>query len=796
MQTDRSNQPESRPAGHLLAALPAWVAGLILTTSLPVLADPPKPVATTATGEQIYRQACLRCHGPSGEGTKEYDRALAGDKSITQLAKLIAKTMPEDDPGTCTGEDALKVAEYIHGAFYSPLARERNRPARIELSRLTVRQYRNAVADLIGSFRSGAVWPKERGLHGEYFDARGFRFGSRVIDRRDPTVAFDFGETTPDPAKFKGQDFTIRWEGSVLAPDTGDYEFVVRTEHATRLYVNDMKAALIDAWVKSGKDTEFRGTVRLLGGRAYPLRLEFSKAKQGVDDSKTRKKAPPPVKASIALLWKRPQSAIEVIPERNLSPARPPELFVVTTPFPPDDRSIGYDRGTSVSKAWDQATTDAAIEAATYVGEHLRELTGASEDPKDKDRVVKLQSFAGRLAERAFRRPLDADQRAAFITRQFQEASDPVVALKRVILLVLKSPRFLYREINVGTPDGYDVATRLSFGLWDSLPDTPLLEAAASGKLATREQVAAQAERMVDDVRTRSKVREFLLQWLKVDQVPDVSKDPKLYPGFDSALVTDLRTSLELFLDEVVWGESSDFRQFLLADGVYLNGRLAAFYGVEMPGDAPFRKVTMERERAGVLSHPYLMAAFAYTGSTSPIHRGVFIARGVLGRAIRTPPVAVAPLAPDLHADLTTRERVILQTSPEACQTCHAMINPLGFPLERFDAVGRFRATENGKPVDATGTYQVPEGETVKFDGARDFANFLAGSGETHTSFVEQVFHHLVKQPVRAYGPNALKDLSQAFAGNQFHIRKLLVEVLASTALTPRVSPPELARTR
>src|SRR5439155_25942171 len=122
-----------------------------------------------------------------------------------------------------------------------------------------------------------------------------------------------------------------------------------------------------------------------------------------------------------------------------------------------------------------------------------------------------------------------------------------------------------------------------SFGLWDSLPDEELLKAAAAGQLSTREQVVHQAERMVSDPRTRSKVREFLLQWLKVDQSPDLSKDAKLFPGFGEAVASDLRTSLDLFLDDVVWSERSDFRELLLSDSVFLNGRLAKIYGANLP---------------------------------------------------------------------------------------------------------------------------------------------------------------------------------------------------------------------
>src|SRR5205085_3429512 len=111
---------------------------------------------------------------------------------------------------------------------------------------------------------------------------------------------------------------------------------------------------------------------------------------------------------------------------------------------------------------------------------------------------------------------------------------------------------------------------------------------------------------------------------------------------------------------------------------------------------------------------PYLLAAFAYTGSTSPIHRGVFLTRNVLGVAMRPPPDAFTPLAEDLHPGLTTRERVALQTKPANCQSCHNVINPLGFTLEKFDAVGRYRTQENGKPVDASGAYETHSGQAAK----------------------------------------------------------------------------------
>jgi cytochrome c553 len=734
------------------------------------------------TGEQIYRQQCASCHGMEGEGTDDhYPHPLVGDRSVDQLTRFIARSMPKGAKTKCTGEDAAKVAGYIYEAFYSDAAQAKSKPPRIELARLTVRQYRNAVTDLIGSFRDRGQADDRRGLRGEYFKSRRFRANERAFDRIDSQVDFDFEDSSPDPDELDPYEFSIRWEGSVLVPETGDYEFIIRTDHAARLWLNDLKRPLIDAWVKSGNDTEYRVSLPLLGGRVYPLRLEFSKAKQGVDDSKKNKTKPPPAPAWIALVWKPPHRAPEVIPERNLTPSRFPPVFVSTAPFPPDDRSVGYERGTSISKAWDQATTEAAIEVAEYVVIHLSELAGISDNSSEqRDRA---REFCLRLAERAFRRPLTDDQKRLYVEHHFEAAPDLQTAIKRVVLLVLKSPRFLYREIGDGS-DGYDVASWLSFGLWDSLPDPELLEAAAAGRLATPEQVARQAERLVADRRAHVKLREFFFQWLKVDPPPDLTKDPARFPGFDGAVASDLRTSLDLFLEDVLWSDASDFRQLLLADTLYLNGRLARFYGADLPADAGFQKVALkDGERAGVLTHPYLLATFAYTATSSPIHRGVFLARNVLGLALRPPPEAFTPLAPELHPDLSTRERIALQTKPQACQSCHGMINPLGFTLENFDAIGRYRDREGGRPVDATGAYQTRTGEVVKFTGVRDLAAFLAQSDETHDAFVEKLFHHLVKQPVRAYGPRKLAELRHSFAENHYNVRKLMVAIVTESAL-------------
>lgn len=703
-----------------------------------------------------------------------YPQPLAGDKSVAELAELISKTMPEGDSEKCVGKDAERVASYIYDTFYSPIAQARNQPAKLELSRLTVRQYRQSVTDLLNSFRWTTKWTDERGLKAEYFKKRNMSDKNRELERLDPTVSFDFGEGSPIAGKIEPVEFSMRWNGSILARESGEYEFIVETQNGVRLWVNDMQTPLIDGAVRSGKDVERRESIRLLGGRIYPLRMEFFKSKEAKEKS-----------ARIVLKWKPPHREPEVIPARVLSPVGTPGLFVSTIPFPPDDRSVGYERGTSVNEAWEQAVMDSALEVAAYVYGKVNELAGTKPDAKDRN--DKLKAFVGKFAERAFRRPLTDDLKKLYIDRPFAETPDPEMAVKRATLLVLMSPRFLYHEVEHGRPDQYDVAARLSFGLWDSLPDQALLQAAAGGKLATPEQVRQQATRMVDDPRTRGKLHDFFTQWLRVDHFEELSKDTKRFPDFDDALVSDLHTALDLFLDDVIWSDDSDFRQLLLADTLYLNGRLSKFYGGGLAADAPFQKVSLPKgPRAGVLTHPFLMSGYAYTATSSPIHRGVFIARSVLGRALRPPPEAVAPLPADLHADLTTRQRVDLQTKSESCQACHRMINPLGFAFENFDAVGRFRAEEKGKPIDATGVYQTRTGEKVKFADVRELASFLAKSDETHEAFVEQLFHYLVKQPILAYGQKTHDDLERSFVAEKFHVRKLMVEIMTAAAFGTR----------
>jgi hypothetical protein len=762
----------------------AVLSGSVLLMALALLVPARSVGQGTATdGRRLFLNRCAHCHGANGQGGSTDPAPLTGTLSVTELARFIKKSMPPG-PQKCPAADADKIAAYIYDAFFSPVAQERIRPARVGLVRMTVRQFKNAVSDLVSGYKPVVPPGEVHGLHADYFKGRSRDVKNRVIERIDPDINFDFGTAAPEPGLFDAHNFSIAWQGSILAPDSGDYEFSIHSKHSVQLWLNGSRYPVVDGEVRSAGDADPHGSITLLGGRSYSMYMVFTKATQGVDSN--QKNAPPAAESYVTLNWRRPKHILEPIPTQFLYKDWSPTRYVVTTPFPPDDRSTGYERGDTVSREWDDATTAAALESADYVSKHLPEVTGIPD--ADPNRQARLKSYCLDFVQRAFRRPITDDVKRIYIDKQFILAPNVENAVKRVVILTLKSPRFLYCEVG-GRRDAYSLASQLSFGLWDTIPDPELLRAASGGGLIKRDQAMAQAVRMAGDRRTWNKLRDFLLLWLKVDETPDIVKSRKAFPDFDSAIASDLRTSLELSLESALWSKSSDYRDLMLSDKLFFNGRLAKVYGVGLPPNAPFQQVELNPgRRRGVITHPYLLARFAYLESSSPIHRGVLIERNLLGRVLSPPPANFAPLSAGTRPDLTTRERVSLQTRPQFCNSCHGIINPLGFTLERFDAIGRLRDRDNGKPIDDTGAYESRAGVKVKLAGALDLAHYLATSDDAHRSFVEKLFVHVVKQPPTAYSPTEIADLQQGFAKNQYSVRELLVDtVMASMFASDKV---------
>lgn len=726
-------------------------------------------------GESIWLNSCADCHGELGEGVEGiYERPLTGDDSIGQLTKLVERTMPEGSPEDCVGEEAKQVAEYLHYRFYSEAARIRNRPPREMLSRLTAKQLQQSLADIYANFARQQLHADKvtAGLRGRYYSDS--RYRKEKLKRIEPALDFDFGRESPVEG-LEATEFSIRWDGGLLVKETGRYEIVVHSTCAFMFYLGTDDREFINNYVQSGDKTEFRKTIKLTAGRIYPLEIEFRQNK--------RKTELPP--AEFTLSWVPPHGTEQVIPTSHLVAESPANEYSLQTSLPPDDQSYGFERGIAVDKDWDASVTTAAIEFSKVANSELWPSYQRQNRNKAKGREL-LSSFLRELIEVAFRRPLTETEFEKYVEKQIRVEPDDAEAIKRVCLLSLKSPWFLYPTLNVELNESQRIVNRLALIMYDSLP----IRNEKHGKLNFKDEASVRSyvKKNLDDYRLRAKTLDFIHSWLNLGHISTITKSEESFPEFDADLVSDLRSSLDHFVEHVIWSEQSDYRELFLAKYGYTNSRIADFYGENWkPKTEPGFDLVQTQDselHSGLLTHPLLLSGLAYRDSTSPIHRGVFLIRYMLGRTLRPPSEAFTPLSPDLHPDLTTRERVELQTSPDGCQTCHSKINGLGFVLENFDAVGFYRETEKSKAIDAIGQYTDRKDNSVKFDGVPDLASYLAESDDAHRAFVSRAFQHFVKQPPAAFGPETLDRLVRFFRENDYNIRELLTEIIVLASVS------------
>lgn len=733
-----------------------------------------------AAGKVLFEAACAECHGEHGQGVADaYEEPLQGDMSLAELTQLISDTMPEGDPESCIGEEAEHVAAYVYANYYLKAAAAQ---PKIRLARLTADQLRQSLADLYQRHHDALRYTNEHGLKARYYNRDKKEDGDVHFDRVDAKVNFDFGHDGPGQGINK-ENFSIRWTGSLKPEETGTYELIVRCENSFLLYFGDYKRELINNYVQSAERTEFRESLFMTAGSIYPLAIELTQRK--------RKTEQPPVK--ISLSWKTPRGVEQVIPNRALINLYSQPTFSLQTKLPADDRSYGYERGIAVDEQWNSATTAAAIEFSDAVVTEAWPRYRRKHRDRPHDNREVLREYLTELVETAFRGPLDDSLRQRYIERHLDATENDLEVIRRVLLLAIKSPRFLYPLIDAERSRSQQAANRLALTLFDSLPvDQWLRDAATNHQLDSESQVRDAAWRMINDWRVRAKTRAMLHSWLNLDHFDDLSKTPELHPDYTDCLEGDLRASFDHFLDEVVWSDASDYRQLFLANWSFTTPAMAAFYGdawqLDDP-DAEFGRTsgneTNDATRAGVLTHPLMMSGLAYNDSSSPIHRGVYLFRYALGRTLRPPNEAFTPFSPDLHPSLTTRERVALQTGEKSCQVCHSKINALGFILENFDAVGRYQTKQLERAIDTRGSYTTTRGETIAFDGPIDLAEFLANDEDAHRAFINRAFQYFVKQPPAAFERDLEDRLLKSFQQTGYSIRKLIIEIAVAVAFQP-----------
>lgn len=432
-----------------------------------------------------------------------------------------------------------------------------------------------------------------------------------------------------------------------------------------------------------------------------------------------------------------------------------------------------------------RATETPAFLAARFpcMGEMVN---GASRDAEDACAYEFLREFT----PRAYRRPLESDeldellglQQALYETGGFQ------ASITGVLEAILQSHDFLYRlEFGVMDPEGrlrpsgHEMASRLSYFLWGTMPDEPLFAAAESGELLTNEGVRAQAERMLADPRSREVLRFFFDSVLPISGLAGLQRDPVRYPAYSPAIGGLMREETQRFLEHVVFDAEGTWDAALTAPYTFANGPLAAFYGLPAVEGDEFVQVPLDTsQRLGVLTQSGVVAGTIHSNETNPVVRGAFLMHKILCFEISLPTgdILAEIKPPDPDSGATTRERYAQHSEDPACVGCHRFMDPVGFSLENYDAIGLWRDSENGIPIDASGALPTT-GEAV--GGPVELVRAIAGSPDTHACFAHQWANF-------AYGTKlersdcVLSRLEETFAEAEHHIPTLLLELTQTDA--------------
>lgn len=527
----------------------------------------------------------------------------------------------------------------------------------------------------------------------------------------------------------------------------------------------------------------------------------------------------------------RPALADTLSPRRAAStgvflPPPPPPVWPWR--FPPEPGAGGFE-----GIAQGQNPSSRQVEELHLAAMHFASFAPASAAFSDcrngsTERERCARAAVERFAARAWRRPLDADERERLLA--FWRANRARAGMDEAIALtaagILQAPAFHFRIERGGPaaePTPWELAARLSYFLWDSMPDDALFAAAEAGALSSRAEVERQARRMLEDPKARPAVVHFHNQWLGTDDVLRIAPARRAFgprfgiaPALETARDDDvqwpailgplrhaLKLETELFVERTVFDGGGTFTALLTDHRGYVSDATAPIHGPDAARLADRPEVTRTIEfvaasigrkqeltlhpaafpperRAGVLTHPSFLAVGAYAVQPGPIPRGVHVLERVACVEAGTPiQGAETALPPDsLAVESTNRERTAAATSPPACASCHRRINPAGFAFEHYDALGAWRARDNGRPVDASGALTLPGGETLAFTDGVDFVRQLAASRRARDCYALHWTRTALGERIAADAPG-LAAIQRRFRGDD-SIRELLVSIAGS----------------
>jgi hypothetical protein len=403
------------------------------------------------------------------------------------------------------------------------------------------------------------------------------------------------------------------------------------------------------------------------------------------------------------------------------------------------------------------------------------------------------------LLRRAYRKPVtEANlEKAMKFYRQGRKGGDFDAGIESAVSAVLVNPQFLFRieqdPAGLAAKTAYrisdlDLASRLSFFLWSASPDDELLDLAEHNELHKPAVFEKQVRRLLADERSRNLATNFAAQWLHLRNLDSITPDLRLFPDFDDNLRKAFRQETELFVESVL-REDRSVLDLLTADYTFLNERLAKHYGIPHVYGDRFRRVALgtDRQRGGLLRHGSILTVTSYATRTSPVVRGKWILENFMGTPPPPPPADVPPLKDNsVGANLAIRVRLAEHRSNAACASCHRLIDPVGFALEQFDAVGRWRDRDEGQPVDAAGG--LPDGS--EFEGVSGLEKALLQRPEWFVrTLTEKLFTFALGQAPEESDAPAIRKIVREARANNYRFSALIVGLTTSTPFQMRRSP-------
>jgi mono/diheme cytochrome c family protein len=461
--------------------------------------------------------------------------------------------------------------------------------------------------------------------------------------------------------------------------------------------------------------------------------------------------------------------------------------------FPSDDVGEGFDNigdVLSIPPLLLEKYLDAAeaIVDKAFADEAVRKRIVLVQSGENIGRTDAARQNLRAFATRAFRRPVsdeEIERLIALVRLARDNGGSEEDALKIGLQAILASPHFLFRveldpqnaEDGARALSDYEIASRLSYFLWSSMPDEELFNLARDGKLRDKAVLAAQVKRMLGDPKAEALVKNFAGQWLQLRDIADATPAPERFPQFDEPLRAAMQRETELFFETII-REDRSILEFLNADFTFVNERLAKHYGIEGVRGGEFRRVSLPAGRRGVLTHASILVITSNPSRTSPVKRGKWIMENILGTPPPPPPPGVPLLDENAETLGSLRERMEQHRADETCAVCHRQMDTLGFGLENFDAIGAWRERDGRFEIDPSGS--LPGG--IEFDTAGEMMQALAGAKKDDfcRCLASKLFTYAVGRGLETEDRCAVNAVIEHAAENDYRFGALVAAIVTS----------------